>query len=163
MYPTADLATLNAFRAINHLSLPQLAGTAQPFLFRAQNGALINASQPALLAHLNAGQALLNGPVASANSLLNVANLNFALNQQRLVRPSIGQQTINLQNLTNLPLNNSTQSVNQSSASQNLLQNIQNGNATSQCSNQNAGLNAALLAAVNSNQRNSLNIPAGYS
>lgn len=130
-------------------------------MLRAQNGALINATQPALLAQLTAGQALLNGHVASANPLLNVANLNFALNQQRLVRPAIGQQTINFQNLTNLPLNNA---VNQNSASQNLLQNIQNSqNANSQPGNQNAGINAALLAAVNSNQRNSLNLPAGYS
>lgn len=149
---------------MNHLGMPQIAGAGQTFMLRAQNGALINATQPALLAQLTAGQALLNGSVASANPLLNVASLNFALNQQRLMRPTMGQQTINFQNLTNLPLNNATQAFNQNSSSQNLLQNIQNSqNAGSQSANQNGGINAALLAAVNSNQRNSLNLPAGYS
>ncbi|RNA11981.1 RNA binding fox-1 -like protein [Brachionus plicatilis] len=164
LYSSTDLATLHALRAMNHLGMPQIAGAGQTFMLRAQNGALINATQPALLAQLTAGQALLNGSVASANPLLNVASLNFALNQQRLMRPTMGQQTINFQNLTNLPLNNATQAFNQNSSSQNLLQNIQNSqNAGSQSANQNGGINAALLAAVNSNQRNSLNLPAGYS
>ncbi|CAF0873547.1 unnamed protein product [Brachionus calyciflorus] len=174
LYSAADLATLNTLRAvngaINPLGLAQLAPglAAQSVLIRAQNGALINPNQSALFAAQLASQNLINAQVHQANPLLNIANLNYALNQQRLMRQQIPQQALNLTNLSGLNTNNSNQNLTQNNnPSQNLLQNVQNNqNVNSQTNNSNNNsINAAILAAVqNTQQRNqSLPLAQGYS
>jgi hypothetical protein len=166
IYSPADLATINALRAVNS---PQ---SHHQLLIRAQNGSLMHHQNLAVQQHqqLASTAALLNPSLAQA------INLNLALGNsgqshhqsqhggsQRFMRPTLQQQQQNIINLQNSALLNL---ANGQSGGQILA-----GQAQQQLNNQNNALLVAALAAQQQQQNqqqqhnrlNSVSLPSGYS